>query len=504
MIVSPVHAAGVLAAATVVYAIGHAVYRVFLHPLAKIPGPWYYPITALFHMRHRIKGDWDRHLKTLHDKYGPLVRYTDKHVSFISADAWHTIYGHKNQVDRHFPKDMEAYGRDGKQQSDIIDANNDDHRRMRRVLAHAFSEKALRGQEDIVQHYVNLFIKRMHEKAALATPIDMVLWYNFTTFDLIGDLAFGKSFSMLENGVIHPWVKMIFESVAFLSYAELVRRYPILKPVAALLTPKKLVEASKTNTKLSYETALQRVRSGDQVREDFMSYILRNNNSDDDKVRARGLTEDEIAANAEILIVAGSETTATQLSGATYNLLMNRDKYDILVAEIRGAFASENEINIGSVNNLEYLNATFSESFRMYPPVPTGLPRVVPEQGETISGYYCPENTVVSVPQFPAYQSTSNFFEPQSFLPERWLASVNTTDPRFVNDRRDVLQPFSVGPRNCIGKNLAYAEMRLILTRLLYSFDLELQPESRNWTNQRTFTLWDKGQLMVKVIPVKR
>jgi len=46
--------------------------------------------------------------------------------------------------------------------------------------------------------------------------------------------------------------------------------------------------------------------------------------------------------------------------------------------------------------------------------------------------------------------------------------------------------------------------MRLILTRLLYSFDLELQPESRNWTNQRTFTLWDKGQLMVKVIPVKR
>lgn len=46
--------------------------------------------------------------------------------------------------------------------------------------------------------------------------------------------------------------------------------------------------------------------------------------------------------------------------------------------------------------------------------------------------------------------------------------------------------------------------MRLILTRLLYSFDLELQPQSRNWNDQKTFALWQKGQLMVKVTPAKR
>lgn len=53
--------------------------------------------------------------------------------------------------------------------------------------------------------------------------------------------------------------------------------------------------------------------------------------------------------------------------------------------------------------------------------------------------------------QFSAYHDARNFFEPESFHPERWLAS-NTTDPRFVNDKRDVMQPFSIGPRNCIGK----------------------------------------------------
>lgn len=346
-----------------VYAIGHGVYRVFLHPLAKVPGPWYYSITALFYMRRRVNGNWEQHLKTLHDKYGPAVRYTGNHVSFISADAWNTIYGHKTHIDRTFQKDLVAYGQKGKK-TDIIDANNDDHRRMRRVLAHAFSEKALRGQEDIVRQYVDLFLKRMGEKAALAEPIDIVLWYNFTTFDLIGDLAFGKSFNMLQKGVYHPWVKTIFESVAFISFGELLRRYPILNSVAALVTPKGLVESYQTNTRLSHETALQRLRSGDQTREDFMSYILRNNNSDDEKVRARGLSEDEIAANALILIIAGSETTATQLSGATYHLLMNPDKYETLVAEIRGAFASEDEITMSSVNNLEYLIAVLTESFR--------------------------------------------------------------------------------------------------------------------------------------------
>ncbi|KAH7009262.1 cytochrome P450 ClCP1 [Microdochium trichocladiopsis] len=232
-----------------------------------------------------------------------------------------------------------------------------------------------------------------------------------------------------------------------------------------------------------------------------MSYILRNNNSSDEKARARGLSEDEIAENARVLIVAGSETTATQLGGATYYLLVNRDKYDILVAEIRGAFASEEEITIASVNRLEYLIAVLSESFRMYPPVPVGLDRVVPENGETVEGYFLPPKTVVSVHHWSSYQCAQNFSEPQRFLPERWLPSVNTTDPRFANDKRDVLQPIAVGPRNCIGKNLAYAEMRLILTRLLYNYDLELRPESSDWPNQRIFTLWEKGDLMVKVTP---
>ena len=56
----------------------------------------------------------------------------------------------------------------------------------------------------------------------------------------------------------------------------------------------------------------------------------------------------------------------------------------------------------------------------------------------------------------------------------------------------------------CVSRSLAYAEMHLILTRVLWRFDLELLPESRGWYSQRVFGLWEKGGMMVKLTPVQR
>ena len=62
-----------------------------------------------------------------------------------------------------------------------------------------------------------------------------------------------------------------------------------------------------------------------------------------------------------------------------------------------------------------------------------------------------------------------------------------------------MLQPFSVGPRNCLGRNLALAEMRLILARMLWNFDIELCPKSDSWIDQKIKTLWIKLPLMCKL-----
>lgn len=58
-----------------------------------------------------------------------------------------------------------------------------------------------------------------------------------------------------------------------------------------------------------------------------------------------------------------------------------------------------------------------------------------------------------------------------------------------------------MGPRNCLGQNMAWHEMRLIIGNLLSKFDMELYEESRGWIKGKTYALWEKTPLMVRLRP---
>jgi cytochrome P450 len=161
------------------------------------------------------------------------------------------------------------------------------------------------------------------------------------------------------------------------------------------------------------------------------------------------------------------------------------------VAEVRGAFKSETDVTIDELAKLPYLNACIEEGLRMYPPISSGLPRVTPQEGAMIAGKSVPGNVSVAVNHWATYQSTVNFLNPSTFVPERFLG-----DPKYANDNFAALQPFSTGPRNCIGKNLAYHEMRLLLTMMLLTFDISLEEESKDWKNQKVFIFWDEWYSM--------
>lgn len=81
---------------------------------------------------------------------------------------------------------------------------------------------------------------------------------------------------------------------------------------------------------------------------------------------------------------------ATLLSGATYCLLKNKDKYIKLVEEVRDRFQNESEITIQAVAELKYMLAVLDEALRYYPPAPAALPRVVPGKGEMMEGRWVP------------------------------------------------------------------------------------------------------------------
>lgn len=151
----------------------------------------------------------------------------------------------------------------------------------------------------------------------------------------------------------------------------------------------------------------------------------------------------ELQSQAGALTVAGSETTATSLSGITYYLSRNENVYKKLALEIRGTFENYEQIDSRSTLTLPYLKAVIDEGLRIYPPIAIGLPRVSP--GETVDGHYIPKDTTVFTSMWAATHSEENFHRALEFIPERWI------DPD-CQDQKLASQPFLIGSRVCLGR----------------------------------------------------
>ncbi|KAH8808674.1 toxin biosynthesis cytochrome P450 monooxygenase [Xylogone sp. PMI_703] len=466
--------------------IAYLTYNVYFHPLSSYPGPFWSCATHIPRVRALLTGKLSYYVLNLHEKYGDVVRIGPNELSYNNAEAWKDIYGHRGGQGQ-LPKDPYFYTSPPGGVHSIITADAVNHTRIRKLISYAFSEKALREQEPLMRIYIDLLIQRLRESSGGGkTELDIVDWYNWTTFDIISDLMFGESFDCLADRNYHPWVSILFSSIKAATIFSTASLFPGAAKLMLALAPKKLIETRDYHMQMIIDKTQKRL---DRVtdRADFMSYIVKYNDE-------RGMTVPEIQSSANAIIIAGSETTATLLSGTTYYLLKNPETMKKLVDEIRGSFSSEKQITLTTAGNLKYLLAVLEEGMRMYPPVPVGLPRKIPAGGAVINNRWVPPKTLVSVNQYATYHTSKNFVEPNSFNPERFL-----DDPRFASDNKDSLQPFSVGPRNCIGQSLAYAEMRLILARILWNFDLHLTPGTENWENQEMYILWQKGPLKVTI-----
>ena len=111
---------------------------------------------------------------------------------------------------------------------------------------------------------------------------------------------------------------------------------------------------------------------------------------------------------------------------------------------------------------------------------------------------YVPGDVSIGVHQYANNRSPDLFRDAAEFHPERWLG-----DEKYKEDQLNSVEVFSTGPRNCIGKNLAWHEMRIILVTVLLHFDLHLCPESEDWSDQKVYTLWEKKPLICTLTSVK-
>ncbi|KAF1933365.1 cytochrome P450 [Didymella exigua CBS 183.55] len=421
-------------------------------------------------------------IRELHKTYGDVVRIAPNELSFASVNSYRDIYGHASKTRRPFEKGQ-FYHRDKKHLS-IIDSKGQDHRNQRKALSNAFSAKALRDQEDVVQHYVNMFNNQLGTWSLRPNGINIAESLNWITFDIIGELAFGESFKAVEAGKTHPWVSLLIDSVMELNLIGLRKRIPILTLLLPFLVPRGLAAKFAAHWAFVLEMTKKRIAKKDTIkRTDFFQHILEH-----------GMMEEALLTeNANLLIVAGSETTATALSGCMYYLTHDDKCLAKLQHEVRNAFDSPDLIDGDTTQKLPYLHACIEESLRMYPPVAIGLPRV--SHGATIDGHWIPAGVEVSSHNWTLMRDARYWKDPNSYRPERWVGEG-------FGDNKDAFQPFSLGARACIGINLAYMEMRIILAKMVWKYDFELLSKELDWERDNmSYLLWQKPVMNMKFHP---
>lgn len=283
----------------------------------------------------------------------------------------------------------------------------------------------------------------------------------------------------------NDWIALIFFSFAYEAGVRRALAYGrYLAGLYLRLTfPKSTTDAYYKHRALVADKAKRRIALGDMGRGDFFSHLLKGGK----------MTEGTLVGNADTLLLAGSETTATSLSGLTYYLLKNPECLSKLNEEVRGTFKSFDDITGDATAKLPYLQGCIEEGLRLFPPAPFTLPRDCP--GAVIDGHYVPEDTIVGIEVFSMQRDPRYWKDPEAFRPERWVGEG-------FGDEKRAFQPFSTGPRACLGINLAYLELRIAVAKLIWTFDLEMVSQIDDWIKAcGNYLLWRKADLLVKFHP---
>lgn len=361
------------------------IYNLFFHPLASYPGPLLWRSSSLPWKIALLRGTMHHDLMRFHQAYGDTLRLKPDELSYANAQAWRDIHAHVPGRPE-FLKDPVRLPLAPNGVMSILVSDTRNHARFRSLFGHAFSDKGLRTQETTIEQYADLLVQVLDEVANTGKSVEMVNYYNMAIFDTIGALAFGESFNSLQNRELHPWVDAIHKNLKSVAISHVTRSMGI-EFITPYILPKELRGKRAENYTYAAEKIGNRMqKSGEQG--DFWDKVIIKSGENNEE--GSGMSKGEMLNNAAVMVVGGSETSASALCGATF-LLCKFGKMHKAVDEIRSKFKTSDDINLQSVSHLPYLTAVIDETLRMYPSVPGQPPRVVPAGGATVCGKYVPE-----------------------------------------------------------------------------------------------------------------
>ncbi|ETN43467.1 uncharacterized protein HMPREF1541_02626 [Cyphellophora europaea CBS 101466] len=453
--------------------VGNAVYRLYFHPLSKFPGPKLAAITTLYEGYYDVvhQGRYLWEMEKMHKKYGPIVRIGPNELHVLDSSWYNTLYNMSNRFDKY----QYFYSMLGIPEATFPCIHSDVHKLRRASLVPFFSTKAILSFHDHLQSLSDRLTERMEDCQKARKPVSLFYAYRCISADMISAFIFGRSLGLIDR---EDWGKSFYASWRSLwELSPLIRQIPVLLKIIGGLP--------RWVTAVTSPLALEVVDMQAQIDRWTMEALYVDSEKCDaskDATILSGLVHSDVlppeektlrrlSIEANSLLAAGFETAGATLTHMTYMILAHPKIKHKLVEVLNEAIPDPTQIpNWQTLENIPYLRAVVKESVRSSIGAYSRLPRVL-SRPLTYAQYTIPAGAAVGMSALFIERDPTIFPNPETFLPERWLDPTTGAATKLEK----YLAAFGKGSRDCIGRELGYAELYSIVATIFRRFGAELE-----------------------------
>ena len=428
----------------------------------EIPGPTPLPLVGWRGNLLQFGMDALGYTGRLQQRYGPvaaLVRGGSAPLNAMIPDSIGSVMAVGPKYNQQLFSNMEDYhialqlGSEGTKYArlgaGLLNMNGEKHRQQRRWIMPSFQKKRIEGY---VPDMVAL-TQEVLDSWTPGQPQDLARQMRLLTMRIAGKTLFGEDLSDAAGGlgtVIDEWIN--------LTGAVSVLVFPYDLP----FTPYRKFLQLSARLDEAIAAMIQRKRARGVMEPDVISQLVHTRDADGAR-----MTEDELIGQANLLFLAGHETTANALTW-TLLLLMQHpavmaDLYDELHGKLHGAVPTPE-----TLGDLPLLDRVIKESMRILPPVP--LTSRTALKSVQVGPYTLPERTEIVLSMYLTHRDPDLYPQPARFDPDRWLRCEPTAYEYL---------PFGAGARMCAGMTFALIEAKVVLAMLLQRYRPELRPHTR-------------------------
>ncbi|KAF2139216.1 uncharacterized protein K452DRAFT_275327 [Aplosporella prunicola CBS 121167] len=442
-----------------------AVYRLFFHRLRKFPGPWGAKLTRFYAVRLAAKEtQYHEEIRKMHAQYGDFIRTGPREVCVVRKSAVPLIYGPQTECTKatwYIQASSDCTKVSIHMTRDFLD-----HKRRRKAWDRGFAIKALNTYEPRIKRIADELMNQIHSHISDGRPMDATAWSMYMSFDIMGEIGFGKDFGCVASGEEHIAIKGLHDHMNILG---IMSNMPWALNVLARVPGATAGYADLFGWCSSQVHVKKKEWNAEQYPQDVMSWLIK-------ALKEKDITappsEDALEEDARTFVIAGSETTATTLACILFYLAKYPSVLKKLQAQLDTAMpAGNSEWTYEKAKSVSFIDDIMNETLRIKPAVMTGVYRETPTHGLMVDETFIPGNTHVFVPMKLIQNDPRYWQQADEFIPERFgerRAEMGTDGAPFM--------PFNIGTYSCPGKNLAIMSLRISISNIAQLYNVSFAP----------------------------